>query len=103
MQGKKIKVVEEECGEEKYPTDALPKDNNADPVEDANVAKALEDAFEKGDFRSVLRCWNTMKKSDKMHPTSLPHVVESMQRFKKDTPFILRELKAVLSKGSNEC
>jgi len=101
-QSKKVKVVEEACAEGDYPSDTLPKATNVDPVKSTNVAKLLEDAFDKGDFRAVLRCWNTAKQLDTMQPVSLPHVVESMQRFKKDTPFILQELKAFLIKSSNE-
>jgi hypothetical protein len=43
-----------------------------------------------------------MKKFDQMPAISLPHVVESMQRFKKDTPFILRELKSFFKKYPSE-
>ena len=56
---------------------------------EANVEIALRDAFENGDYRFVLRGWNTSKMFETMPAGSLPHVVESMQRFKKDPTFIL--------------
>ena len=95
---KKIKLMEENYKEEDYPEDASVKNNTIDPKEYAQVEKALQEAFESGDYRAVLRCWNTMKKFEKAPSVSLPQVVESMQRFKKDTPFILRELKGFLKK-----
>jgi len=100
---KKTKALEESYEEEDYPTDAYNKSNSPNPEEYTQVAKAMEDAFENSDYRAVLRCWNTMKTSETMPSLSLPQVVESMQRFKKDTPFILRELKAFLKKFSSEC
>jgi len=101
LQPKKMKMVEEEeCKEEDYPTE---KSGTVDPKEYANVETALRDAFEKGDYRSVLRCWNTAKKFEKMPAVSLPHVVESMQRFKKDPTFILRELKGFFKQFSTDC
>jgi pentatricopeptide repeat protein len=98
----KVKVLQTECSDQDYPADTDAKSNNVDPEECAKLTKALAAAFENGDFRSVLRYWNTMKKSEKMPDVSLPHVVESMQRFKKDTPFILKELRGFLIKFSAE-
>jgi pentatricopeptide repeat protein len=103
MQSKKMKMFEEDCKEEDYPSDAYTKSNNMEPEESSHVEKALQVAFEAGDYRSVLRCWNTVKKFEKMPFISLPHIVESMQRFKKDTPFILRELKGFLNKFQDQC
>merc|ERR1719359_1012927 len=101
-QTKKIKLMQEDYKEEDYPNDTYVKNNTIDPKEYAHVEKALQDAFETGDYRSVLRCWNTMKKFEKVPSVSLSQVVESMQRFKKDTPFVLRELKFFLKKFSSE-
>jgi len=100
---KKIKVIEEEAKDEDYPTDAYSKGNAKCHVESGSVEKEFQVAFDRGDHRVGLRCWNSMKKFEKMPTVSLPHVVESMQRFKKDTPFILRELKGFLTKFSSEC
>jgi len=103
LQAKKFKVVEEDYKEEDYPTDAYTKSSPiADPKECARMEESLREAFESGDYRSVLRCWNAVKKFEKAPSVSLPQVVESMQRFKKDTPFILRELKGFLAKFPRE-
>jgi len=102
-QAKKIKAYEEEYKEEDYPTDTDKKSSVVDPKECCKVERALQDAFENGDYRAVLRCWNTTKKFEKMPSVSLSHVVESMQRFKKDTPFIIRELKGFLMQFPTEC
>jgi pentatricopeptide repeat protein len=72
------------------------------PHEYTDVEKAFRDAFDNADYRAVLRCWNTMKKFERAPSVSLSQVVESMQRFKKDTPFILRELKGFLKKFPSE-
>jgi len=100
-QAKKLQVLEETCDED-YPTDAYTKNNNVQPKEYANIEKAMEDAFASGDYHSVLRCWNTMKQFETMPVVSLPQVVESMQRFKRDSPFILHEVKSFLTKFPNE-
>jgi len=100
---KKIKVFQEDCDEPTYLTDASLKGDSVGPNERAGAEKALQVAFDAGDYHSVLRCWNSMKKFEKMPIVSLPNVVESMQRFKKDTPFILRELKGFLKKFPSEC
>jgi len=103
MKAKKFKVAEDDYKEEDYPTDACMKVNSLEPKECAQVEKALQVAFDAGDYRSVLRCWNTMKKFQSMPVVSLSHVVETMQRFKKDTPFILRELKTFCKAFPSEC
>jgi len=103
LKSKKMKTLEEDYKEEDYPTDTYSKNNTVDLAEYANVEKAFQVAFEAGDYRSVLRCWNAMKKFEKMPVVSLPHVVESMQRFKKDSSFIIRELKGFFKKFPAEC
>jgi pentatricopeptide repeat protein len=72
------------------------------PEDYEGIEKAFQAAFEEGDHRSVLRCWNAMKKFDRPPSVSVACVVESMQRFKKDTPFIIRELKAFFKKYPQE-
>merc|ERR1719440_2019671 len=103
LQAKKIKSFEEDFKEEDYPVDSCTKSTTIEPKEYASVEKASQDAFDNDDYRSVLRCWNTMKKFEKMPNVALPQVVESMQRFKKDTPFILKELKAFFKKFQGDC
>jgi hypothetical protein len=100
---KKAKAAEEECKEEDYPTDSYTKANAAEPEDFATLEKALNAGYEAGDYRAVLRCWNSMKKLERAPAVCLPYIVESMQRFKKDMPFILRELKTVFKKFPSEC
>jgi len=102
-QAKKMKEFEEDYKPEDYPEDSFAKSTVLEPKEYAKIEKSLQDAFENGDYRAVLRCWNTTKKFEQMPSVSLPHVVESMQRFKKDTPFILRELKVFCKQFASEC
>merc|ERR1719498_377495 len=104
LQTKKMKAFEEDTfKEEDYPTDTCIKHSTMEPKDYASVEKSMQDAFESGDYRSVLRCWNTMKKFETMPNVALPQVVESMQRFKKDTAFVVRELKFFIKKFETEC
>mmetsp|Transcript_26149 Transcript_26149/g.55348 ORF Transcript_26149/g.55348 Transcript_26149/m.55348 type:complete len:1116 (+) Transcript_26149:127-3474(+) len=65
--------------------------------------RAFEQAFANSDHREALRCWGVLKMLDSVPPTCLVHAVESMQRFKKDTSYILRELKFFFKKHPAEC
>merc|ERR1719284_741737 len=67
------------------------------------VERAFQVAFDSGDHRGVLRCWAAMKRFETAPSVSLAQVVESMQRFQKDVPFILGELRAFLKKFPGEC
>jgi pentatricopeptide repeat protein len=100
LQFRKAKSIEEDYTDVDY-SDANTK--VLKPQDYAQVERALQVGYDAGDYRAVLRCWNTMKKFDRMPMVSLPQVVESMQRFKKDTPFILKEVKAFVKKFPNEC
>jgi pentatricopeptide repeat protein len=100
IEAKKVNAPKEE--RDFKATDVSMKADHIDHLNHDNVERALQASFEGGDFRSVLRCWNTMKKFDKVPSVSLPQVVESMQRFKKDTPFILRELKGFFTTFPSE-
>mmetsp|Transcript_77413 Transcript_77413/g.227011 ORF Transcript_77413/g.227011 Transcript_77413/m.227011 type:complete len:1146 (+) Transcript_77413:139-3576(+) len=64
---------------------------------------AIEAAFEAGDYREVLRCWTALKKSEVAPCVCLAHVVEAMQRMKRDTPSIMRELKSFFQRYAGEC
>merc|ERR1719265_1765067 len=90
---------------EKYtpPSHAGFTENDLELKGSSEVAAACQQAFEQGDYRAVLRCWNAMKKFDTAPAVSLAHVVESMQRFKKDTLFNVRELKAFFKKYPKDC
>jgi len=68
-----------------------------------DLSRVFQTAMETGDHRSVLRCWSAMKKTQDAPSVPLAQVVESMQRFKKDVPFILRELKMYFKKYPSEC
>jgi len=100
-QSKKMKMAEDDTKEKDYPSES--KIETDQPEEPANVEQSLQVAYEGADYRTVLRCWNAMKKFENMPTVSLAHVVESMQRFKKDMPFILRELKGFFKKFPSEC
>lgn len=66
------------------------------------VEKAFQAAFENGDHRQVLRCWCAAKKCQEVPSIPLTQAVESMQRFKKDDAFILRELRAFFKRCSGD-
>ena len=91
-------AVEEDPKQEEYPTDVNSQGTCIGADESAKIEKLLCSAFDSGDYRVVLQCWNSMKKFETMPCVSLSHVVESMQRFKKDPPSILRELRAFLKR-----
>jgi pentatricopeptide repeat protein len=82
--------------------DVSARDDAEEHEDHGEAERELQVAFEAGDHRSVLRCWNAMRKFDQMPSISLAHVVESMQRFKKDSTFIVQELKRFLKKYQNE-
>lgn len=65
------------------------------------LCKNLNLAFEDGNHREVLRCWNAAKRCPSAPALPLARVVESMQRFKKDTTFIISELKGFLRRGAS--
>lgn len=68
-----------------------------------HIAQSFSAAFDAGDHRQVLKCWNALKNTDRAPPISLAQAVESMQRFKKDSSFVVRELKAFFKRFPNEC
>lgn len=86
----------------------------ADPVEEASAKprtalnpnpqkleeceRCLQIAFDEGDYRAVLHYWNLIKKSEKVPSVNLAHVVEAMQRFKKDAGLILGEIRTFYEK-----
>lgn len=94
---KKAKLLRGNDDEEE---DLNEPDLNTDDIE--HVEKSFQASFDHGNHREVLRCWNTMKKFDKMPDVSLPQVVESMQRFKKENFFIVKELKGFFKKYPTE-
>jgi len=75
---------------------------NLTAQERAQLDATLEASFAAGDHRMVLKCWTALKKCDALPSSSLIHVVESMQRFKKDSSYIVRELRAFFKKFGNE-
>lgn len=68
-----------------------------------DLARAFQAAHNTGDHRHVIRCWSAMKKFDNVPTVSLLHVIESMQRIKKDPAQVVRELKAFCNKYPAEC
>lgn len=78
-------------------------EHHEDAQNNDELGRVFQTAVETGDHRSVLRCWSAMKKTSDSPSIPLAQVVESMQRFKKDIPFILRELKGYFKKYPSEC
>jgi len=68
----------------------------------STMAVDLAAAHDRGDYRAVLRCWNSMKPNDQLPAQGLAHVVETMQRLKKDGNAILSELCAYLRHNANQ-
>lgn len=70
---------------------------NDDPEKVLQVSQA---AHERGDHRTVLRCWSSVLRSSNVVPAShLAHVVEAMQRFKKDSSLIVAEVRIYLKRN----
>jgi len=67
------------------------------------VDAAIRSAFDTGDHRAALRCWNSFKQFNRTALVHLPQVVESMQICKKDGPFIVKEIQALAKKFPDEC
>jgi len=64
---------------------------------------SLQRALEAGNHRIVLKCWTALKQFDDVPTVSLAQVVESFQSGKKDSQFIIRELKAYFKKNPSQC
>jgi pentatricopeptide repeat protein len=62
-----------------------------------------QDAYERGDHRTVLRLWNTLRRCDQVPAAHLAQVLESMQRFKKDSNMILGEVQNYLNRNQSVC
>jgi len=77
-------------------------DSSFDSMECGEIESVFQNACEQDDHGAVLQCWNAMKKFEEVPPVAIANVVQSMQRFKKDTPEILRELKGFFQKYSGE-
>lgn len=75
----------------------------ADNLTQQELETAFQAAYDGGDNRHVIRCWNAMKKFDTVPSASLLHAIESMQRVKKDSTQVVRELKAYFTKYPTEC
>lgn len=75
-------------------------------VENMDVIQALEcstSAYNRSDHRTVLRCWNQLKRSHDIPASHLARVVESLQRFKKDSTTILEEVHGFLGANIGMC
>jgi pentatricopeptide repeat protein len=73
------------------------KDSCKDPDQVLQISQA---AFDRGDHRAVLRYWSTLRSSSIMPALHLAQIVESMQRFKKDSSTILAEVTAYLKRNA---
>ena len=92
------------------PKRALPKlpklkqDSGADrslnhvesPADAPGLERALQSAHDIGDHRAVLAHWKSLQRFDSVHRTSLLHAMDAMQRMKKDSAFVFRELRGYL-------
>lgn len=74
-----------------------------DAMDTDELDRAFQAAYASGDHRHAVRCWNAMKKFDVAPTANLAHAMESMQRVKKDSAQVLRELKAFFAKYPSEC
>jgi len=101
--GKGCNAGERDGGEARRQQCRLDPNNIMDSEECDELGKAFQIAFDQGDDRAVLQCWSSMKKCEEAPPVPLANVVESMQRLKKDTSAILRELKAYFKRYPSEC
>lgn len=65
--------------------------------------RSLAAAYQRGDHRGVLRHWSSLKRSPQVPAERLAHVVESMQRFKKDGSAIVAEVRSYLKRTPSLC
>jgi len=77
--------------------------NRLESLECDEIVLAFDSAFKQDDHRAALQCWNAMKRFEQVPPVPLADVVQTMQRLKKDAPFILRELKSFFQKYPSQC
>eukprot|EP00449_Zooxanthella_nutricula_P055790 CAMPEP_0198572264 /NCGR_PEP_ID=MMETSP1462-20131121/111593_1 /TAXON_ID=1333877 /ORGANISM="Brandtodinium nutriculum, Strain RCC3387" /LENGTH=434 /DNA_ID=CAMNT_0044303415 /DNA_START=102 /DNA_END=1403 /DNA_ORIENTATION=- len=73
------------------------------PAQREELERAFNEAFAAGDHRQALSCWSTLRRCEQVPAISLARAVESMQRFKKDPNFVLRELKAYFKRFPSQC
>mmetsp|Transcript_96432 Transcript_96432/g.176589 ORF Transcript_96432/g.176589 Transcript_96432/m.176589 type:complete len:1096 (+) Transcript_96432:146-3433(+) len=97
LASKKARMREDD---DEYEANGVNSKFDSDDIE--HMEKSFQASFDHGNHREVLRVWHAMKKFDKMPDVSLPQVVESMQRFKKDNSFIIKELRAFFKKYPTE-
>eukprot|EP00927_Polykrikos_kofoidii_P027699 TRINITY_DN2427_c0_g1_i2.p1 TRINITY_DN2427_c0_g1~~TRINITY_DN2427_c0_g1_i2.p1 ORF type:complete len:1135 (-),score=218.62 TRINITY_DN2427_c0_g1_i2:275-3616(-) len=79
-----------------------PKSSFSDLDGDSLLA-ASEAAYERGDHKSVLRLWNSLRKTNKVSATHMARVVEGMQRLWKDSAKIVSEVRGYLSRNQALC
>lgn len=68
----------------------------------AEIEASFQAAYEANDFRGAFRHWTAMKRFARAPSVSLARVVETIQRLKKDTQLVLRELKAFMKRYPRE-
>mmetsp|Transcript_96431 Transcript_96431/g.176585 ORF Transcript_96431/g.176585 Transcript_96431/m.176585 type:complete len:1064 (+) Transcript_96431:146-3337(+) len=94
LASKKARMREDD---DEYEANGVNSKFDSDDIE--HMEKSFQASFDHGNHREVLRVWHAMKKFDKMPDVSLPQVVESMQRFKKDGTSILAEVEGYLRRN----
>jgi len=73
--------------------------NNATPEQ---LLQRSQQAFDQGDYRTVLRVWASLKRHDTVPIAQFACVVESMQRLKRDSASTLSEATTFLRKRSSK-
>jgi len=66
------------------------------PSKYEDVSLSLRSAFQAKDYQTVLTCWESLKAFDQVSTTQLCQVVEAMTRCKKDSKFIVAELRSFI-------
>jgi len=86
-----------------YDNSVSDKDSTLFSKDPMQVLERSQTAFERSDHRSVLKCWNIggLKSSSIVPAVHLAEIVESMQRFQKDSSSIVAEVTAYLKSQNN--
>jgi pentatricopeptide repeat protein len=82
------------------------EDGGDDSAATGDLIQALrqsQEAYERSDHRSVLRLWSSLRRCDQVPASHLAQVLESMQRFKKDSTMILGEVQGFLRSNKAVC
>lgn len=83
------------------------KETVSNAMQHFSTAKEVEAAFAEaaraGQHKQVLHCWAASKKFSEPISVPLASVVEAMQRFKKDSDYMTREISNFMTKKTSAC